>query len=97
MLTEGLDFYWNPDGLMVLTAHYLRSRGYCCRSGCRHCPYGFRRDPDEAQSSSAEVLDESATAGRAPQSCQAEAESVGVDVGVGASAKTSAERPPDKL
>ncbi|MHB2008182.1 MAG: DUF5522 domain-containing protein, partial [Acidobacteriaceae bacterium] len=18
-----------------------RKRGYCCQSGCRHCPYGF--------------------------------------------------------
>ena len=32
------DFYFE-DGLMVFTAaHHLR-RGYCCGSGCRHCPY----------------------------------------------------------
>ncbi len=37
---EGIDFYFD-DGLMVLTEHYLRSRGICCESGCRHCPYGF--------------------------------------------------------
>lgn len=24
---------------MVLTAHFLLKRGYCCNSGCRHCPY----------------------------------------------------------
>jgi hypothetical protein len=24
---------------MVFTASYLRRRGYCCDSGCRHCPY----------------------------------------------------------
>jgi hypothetical protein len=35
---EGLDFYFE-DGLMVLTARFLKNRGYCCRSGCRHCPY----------------------------------------------------------
>jgi hypothetical protein len=35
---EGLDFYFE-EGLMVLTARFLRNRGYCCRSGCRHCPY----------------------------------------------------------
>ena len=32
--------YIDPDsGLFVLTAAYLRDRGYCCERGCRHCPY----------------------------------------------------------
>jgi hypothetical protein len=32
--------YIDPDtGLFVMTSHYLRERGYCCGSGCRHCPY----------------------------------------------------------
>lgn len=32
--------YIDPDsGLMVLTAFYLSRRGYCCGTGCRHCPY----------------------------------------------------------
>ena len=39
-LHSGEDFYWE-DGLMVFTAAYLLKRGYCCRSGCRHCPYDF--------------------------------------------------------
>jgi len=31
---------------MVFTEQYLRDRGYCCTSGCRHCPFGFERfDP----------------------------------------------------
>ena len=33
------DYYWE-EGKMVLTAHFLKRRGYCCESGCRHCPYG---------------------------------------------------------
>ena len=37
-LKEGVDYYFE-NGLMVLTAHFLRKRGYCCDSGCRHCPY----------------------------------------------------------
>ncbi len=37
-LVEGEDYYFDA-GLMVLTAHYLRRRGYCCANGCRHCPY----------------------------------------------------------
>lgn len=31
-----------PDpttGLFVMTATYLRDRGWCCDRGCRHCPY----------------------------------------------------------
>ena len=35
---EGVDYYFE-NGLMVLTADLLRKRGYCCGSGCRHCPY----------------------------------------------------------
>ena len=32
--------YVDPaSGLFVLTAHYLAERGYCCGTGCRHCPY----------------------------------------------------------
>ena len=35
---------------MVFTEAYHLRRGYCCRSGCRHCPYGFRAAPDDAGS-----------------------------------------------
>jgi hypothetical protein len=37
-LKEGDDFYLER-GLMVFTSRYLKNRGYCCNSGCRHCPY----------------------------------------------------------
>lgn len=37
-LIENVDYYFE-NGLMVLTAHFLRNRGYCCGNGCRHCPY----------------------------------------------------------
>ena len=39
-LKEGADFYWE-NGRKVLTSDYLHRRGYCCESGCRHCPYGY--------------------------------------------------------
>ena len=29
-IEEGLDYYYNDHGMMVLTAHYLLKRGYCC-------------------------------------------------------------------
>ena len=37
-LREGQDYY-DEGGFMVFTAAYHLSRGYCCDSGCRHCPY----------------------------------------------------------
>jgi hypothetical protein len=37
-LEEGRDYYLER-GYLVFTASYLRRRGYCCESGCRHCPY----------------------------------------------------------
>jgi len=37
------DFYME-NGFVVFTESFLRKRGFCCRSGCRHCPYGFSRD-----------------------------------------------------
>ncbi|MDQ3820009.1 MAG: DUF5522 domain-containing protein [Acidobacteriota bacterium] len=37
-LVEGEDYYLE-NGLYVFTARFLRARGYCCNSGCRHCPY----------------------------------------------------------
>jgi hypothetical protein len=57
-LVEGRDYYVER-GLFVFTAHYLKERGYCCRSGCRHCPYGYlppsqdrAPPPDDASSDS---------------------------------------------
>ena len=35
------DFYMTPEGFMVFTEIYHQKRGYCCKNGCRHCPYGF--------------------------------------------------------
>ncbi len=38
MLSEDKDYY-TENGFVVFTASYLQRRGYCCGSGCRHCPY----------------------------------------------------------
>jgi iron complex transport system substrate-binding protein len=37
-LNENTDYYLE-NGAFVFTADYLKRRGYCCGSGCRHCPY----------------------------------------------------------
>lgn len=37
-LVEGEDYYLE-GAAMVFTAAFLRRRGYCCESGCRHCPF----------------------------------------------------------
>jgi len=31
--------YYFENGLLVYTAAFHLKRGYCCGSGCRHCPY----------------------------------------------------------
>jgi hypothetical protein len=39
-VAAGADSYLDPGtGYTVLTAAFLRARGSCCDSGCRHCPY----------------------------------------------------------
>lgn len=37
-MDEG-DYYYDELGRIVFTAQYHLKRGYCCGSGCRHCPY----------------------------------------------------------
>ena len=33
------DFYYNEQGLIVLTETFHISRGFCCGNGCVNCPY----------------------------------------------------------
>lgn len=37
------DFYYSEEGYIIFTGKYLLKRGYCCKNGCKHCPYGFDR------------------------------------------------------
>ena len=41
-----LDFYYTPEGYKCFTERFHLKRGYCCRSGCRHCPYGYDKKKD---------------------------------------------------
>ena len=38
-LIEGEDFYYTPQGYKCFTEKHHLKRGFCCKSGCRHCPY----------------------------------------------------------
>ena len=40
--------YYIENGRWVFTAKFLRDRGFCCRSGCRHCPYGYVKEDKQA-------------------------------------------------
>jgi 2-iminoacetate synthase ThiH len=33
------DYYFSPEGYIVFTEKYHLKRGYCCNSGCKHCPF----------------------------------------------------------
>lgn len=35
--------YYIENGFYVFTEQYHLLRGLCCKSGCRHCPYGFKK------------------------------------------------------
>jgi len=48
-LIEGIHYYLNEQGYMVLTAKYLLDRGYCCGNGCRHCPYNYESVPEPSR------------------------------------------------
>jgi hypothetical protein len=42
--SESSKDYYMENGLMVFTEAFHLKRGYCCKSGCRHCPYGFKKE-----------------------------------------------------
>lgn len=35
------DYYLSEEGFIIFTEKYHLKRGYCCKSGCKHCPYGY--------------------------------------------------------
>jgi hypothetical protein len=39
-------FYFNEQGYKVFTESYHLKRGYCCKSGCKHCPFGYDKKTD---------------------------------------------------
>lgn len=45
-IKENEDFYYNELGYRVFTEKFHLKRGYCCKSGCKHCPYGYDKNTD---------------------------------------------------
>ncbi len=47
-LIEGIDYTIDPQtGYLVFTRTYHLKRGFCCGSGCRHCPYTGEDKPEK--------------------------------------------------
>lgn len=53
-LVEGKDYVLDPKGFRIMSAEYLKERGYCCGTGCPKCPY----DPPQAFRGNEELRDE---------------------------------------
>ncbi|MEO6611571.1 MAG: DUF5522 domain-containing protein [Chitinophagaceae bacterium] len=45
-LTEGIHYYINEEGYIVLTEQYHLEKGYCCGNGCKHCPFHYENVPE---------------------------------------------------
>jgi hypothetical protein len=49
-LIEGVHYYINENGYVVLTEKYHLERGYCCGNGCLHCPFNYDSVPEPRRS-----------------------------------------------
>jgi Family of unknown function (DUF5522) len=63
-LTEGIDYYYNEQGYMVLTERFHLERGHCCGNGCLHCPFDYERVPEPRRT---ELFNRRKAAQTAPQ------------------------------
>ncbi len=34
-----IDYYLSEEGYWIFTEKYHLERGYCCKTGCKHCPF----------------------------------------------------------
>ena len=41
------DYYLSHEGYIIFTEKYHFKRGYCCKSGCKHCPFGYDKKTGE--------------------------------------------------
>ena len=38
------EYYHSSEGYVIFTEKYHLKRGYCCKSGCKHCPFGYDKN-----------------------------------------------------
>ena len=43
---KSIDYYMSPEGYIIFTEKYHLKRGFCCKSSCKHCPYGYDKKTD---------------------------------------------------
>jgi hypothetical protein len=60
-LIEGIDYYHDEHGYMVLTEKYHLEKGHCCGYGCRHCPYQMEAVPEPRRSELLKQKEKAAT------------------------------------
>lgn len=48
-MDDNNDYYFNEQGLLVMTEAYHLQRGYCCGNKCKHCPYDYENVESEHQ------------------------------------------------
>jgi Family of unknown function (DUF5522) len=75
-LVEDEDFYQEGD-FIVFTRRYHLKRGYCCGSGCRHCPYDPRWTSGETNLAGEDQLAASQNEHKKQETEQAETNSTG--------------------
>jgi len=46
------DYYFSSEGYIVFTEKYHLKRGHCCKSGCKHCPYGYNKKTGKIEKNS---------------------------------------------
>nr|WP_299418236.1 DUF5522 domain-containing protein [uncultured Emticicia sp.] len=39
-----IEDYYYENGSLVFTSQYHLKRGYCCKNGCRHCPFSYKKN-----------------------------------------------------
>ncbi|REJ84057.1 MAG: hypothetical protein DWQ44_03930 [Bacteroidetes bacterium] len=46
------DYYLSPEGYIIFTEKYHLKRGYCCQSGCLHCPWKEKNEQQKKNNKS---------------------------------------------
>jgi hypothetical protein len=46
---EDDEYYYTPEGFVVFTEKHHLKRGYCCKSNCRHCPFGYNKNTGKVE------------------------------------------------